>query len=237
VKYKQTVLGALWAALQPLALLGIFALAFGRVAHVSGAGVPYAAFALSVLVPWTFLQGAVSFAAESLLTHAALIRKVYFPRDAAVIGAVLAASVDLAIGLVLFCIVGPIVGAKISATWLLILPIGALFVVLAASVGAALAALTAYYRDFRYALPFLLQFWLFASPVAYPLSSVPHAWRWAYLVLNPAAGLLDSSRRVLASGSAPFVPYLAVAVAGTAVVSLAAYAVFKRLEPTLADVI
>jgi ABC-type polysaccharide/polyol phosphate export permease len=237
VKYKQTALGVGWSVLQPLALMGIFSLAFGHLAGLKGGGVPYAAFALSALVPWTFIQTGVSFSAESLITHSALIRKVYFPREAVVLGAVGAAVVDLAIGLVMFVVVAPILGARVSVTWLLAPLIAIPLVGVAAGFGLLLAGLTAYYRDFRYALPFILQLWLFASPVVYPLSSVPNGFRWVDLCVNPAAGLLDSMRRVLTLGSLPHVPELALGIAGTLVAMALGYAVFKRLEPSLADVV
>lgn len=237
VKYKQTFLGVAWALLQPLALMAIFALAFGHVARIRGAGVPYAAFTLSALVPWIFIQTAVSFAAETLVTHASLVRKVYFPREAVVFGAVLAAVVDLGVGLLLFAAAGPVLGAQVSVTWLLAPLIALPIVALAAGAGLLLAALTAYYRDFRYALPFILQFWLFASPIAYPLAAVPQRLRWLYLALNPAAGLLDSMRRVLTVGMLPQASALALGVAGTFVLLAAGYGVFKRLERNFADVV
>jgi homopolymeric O-antigen transport system permease protein len=237
VKYKQTALGVLWAVIQPVAFLAIFSLAFGRFAKVPGGGVPYAAFALSALVPWIFLQTAVTFAANSLVSDASLIRKVYFPREVAVLGSVLAAVVDLVIGLLVFAIAGPILGAHVSVTWLLVPALLVPLIALAAGVGLLLAALTVYYRDFRYALPFILQLWLFASPVAYPLSSLPSRWQWVYVVLNPAAGLLDGISRVLTLDSLPDGQYLAVSLAGIAVVLAVGYAFFKRLEPNFADIV
>jgi homopolymeric O-antigen transport system permease protein len=237
VKYKQTALGVLWAVVQPVAFMGIFALAFGRFANVSGGGVPYAAFALSAVVPWIFIQTAVTFAAGSLVADASLIRKVYFPREVAVLGTVLAALVDLVIGLVVFAIAGPALGATVSLTWLLVPLLVLPLFALAAGVGLLLAALTVYYRDFRYALPFLLQLWLFASPVAYPLSSVPSGGRWVYLALNPAAGLLDSISRALTMGALPNAGYLAVSLAGIALLAAGGYGLFKRLEPNFGDIV
>jgi lipopolysaccharide transport system permease protein len=237
VKYKQAVLGIAWAVLQPLVFMGIFTLTIGRIAGVQTEGVPYAAFTLSALVPWTFLSTAVSFGANALVTDGALIRKVYFPREVPVLGAILAAVLDFLISLILFFIVGPIVGAEASAWWLLAPVLGVPLALLATGVSLLLGALNVYYRDFRYALPFLLQLWLFASPVAYPLSVVPEEWRLPYLIVNPAAGLIDSYSRVLALGMAPDAGYLAIAVAGTLVVSLLGYRAFKGLESNFADVI
>src|SRR5439155_14433092 len=118
LKYKQAVLGVAWAVLQPLATMAVFAVAFGKLARVPGGGAPYPLFALSVLVPWTFLQTAVTFGANALLTDAALVRKVYFPREVPVIGAVLGSSVDFGIGLVLFVLLGTFLGGRASVVWL-----------------------------------------------------------------------------------------------------------------------
>ena len=237
VKYKQAALGIAWAVIQPLLFMAIFTLTIGRLAGVSGEGVDYAAFTLSALVPWTFLSTGVSFGANALITDGALIRKVYFPREVPVLGAILAAVVDFLIALILFFVVGPFLGAQVSAWWLLAPVLAIPLTLLAAGVSIVFGALNVYYRDFRYALPFLLQLWLFASPVAYPLSAVPESWRWLYLVMNPAAGLIDAFSRTLAAGVAPDVPALSIGVAETIVVSFVGYRVFKALEPSFADVI
>ncbi len=237
VKYKQAALGIAWAVIQPLVFMAIFTLTIGRLAGVSGGGVDYAAFTLSALVPWTFLSTGVSFGANALITDGALIRKVYFPREVPVLGAILAAVADFLIALILFFVVGPFLGAQVSAWWLLAPVLAIPLTLLAAGVSIVFGALNVYYRDFRYALPFLLQLWLFASPVAYPLSAVPESWRWLYLVMNPAAGLIDAFSRTLAAGVAPDVPALSIGVAETIVVSFGGYRVFKALEPSFADVI
>jgi lipopolysaccharide transport system permease protein len=237
VKYKQAVLGVAWAVLQPLIFMAVFALTIGRIAGVPSEGVPYAAFTLSALVPWTFLSTAVSFGANALVTDGALIRKVYFPREVPVLGAILAAVVDFVISLVLFFVVGPFLGAEVSAWWLVAPLLAVPLAVLAAGVSIVFGALNVYYRDFRHALPFLLQLWLFASPVAYPLSVVPDEWRVPYLIVNPAAGLIDSFTRTLALGAAPDAGALGISVAGTFVVFLVGFRTFKALEPNFADVI
>jgi homopolymeric O-antigen transport system permease protein len=237
IKYKQAALGIAWAVIQPLVFMAIFTLTIGRFAGVSAGGVDYAAFTLSALVPWTFLSTGVSFGANALITDGALIRKVYFPREVPVLGAIVASVVDFLIALILFFIVGPFLGAQVSAWWLLAPVLAIPLTVLAAGVSIVFGALNVYYRDFRYALPFLLQLWLFASPVAYPLSVVPDSWRWLYLVLNPAAGLIDAFSRTLALGQSPDGPALAISVVGTIVVSFIGYRAFKALEPNFADVI
>jgi lipopolysaccharide transport system permease protein len=237
VKYKQTILGILWAIVQPLAFMLVFTVAFGRLAKVSGGGAPYPAFSLSALVAWTFLQTAVNFGANALLMDSSIIHKVYLPREVPVLGAVAHAGVDLAIGVTLVAALAPVLGAHVSAAWLLIPILAALLALLAVAVALPLAALNVYYRDFRYALPFALQLWLFASPVAYPLSVIPAQWQGLYVALNPAAGILDAFRRVLALGMLPDGRLLAASLAGTMVLLWAGYRLFKGLEPNVADVI
>ena len=237
VKYKQAALGIAWAVIQPIVFMIVFTLTVGRLAAVNTGGVSYAAFALSSLVAWTFLQTSMTFAASSLLTDASLIRKVYFPREIPVLGAIAASYVDFAIGLVLFAIVGPFLGARPSLIWLLAPFLGLILALLAAGAACALAALNVYYRDFRYALPFALQLWLFASPVVYPLSLVPEQWRLLYVVINPAAGVLDGFRRVLTMGQLPDPKLLLFSVAGSLVIAWLGYRIFKGLEPNFADVV
>jgi ABC-type polysaccharide/polyol phosphate export permease len=237
VMYKQAVLGIAWAVIQPLAFMTVFTLTLGRLAKVPGGGVPYAAFALSALTGWTFLQSAVSFGANALLSDGALVRKVYFPREIPIFGAILASGLDFGIALVLFAIVGPFLGAHPSPVWLIAPLLGVVLALLAAGVALTTAALNVYYRDFRYALPFMLQLWLFASPVAYPLSVVPKAWRGLYVGLNPAAGVLDAFRNVLALGRSPDLPLLALSVGVAVVLATIGYRIFKRLEPGFADVV
>jgi lipopolysaccharide transport system permease protein len=237
VKYKQTVLGVTWAVLQPIAFMTVFTLTIGRVGGVAYRDVPYAAFSLSALVPWTFLSTGVTFGANGILSDAAMVRRVYFPREVPVLAAVAGTSVDFGIGLVLFAVVGPFLGANVSWWWLLTPVLFLFLATLASAVAIPLAAMNVYYRDFRFAIPFAVQLWLFASPVAYPLSVVPPEWQPLYVVLNPAAGLLDAFSRVLAAGTAPNWTYLGVSLLGTLVTGLLGYLLFKRLEPHFADVI
>ena len=237
VKYKQTALGVAWAVIQPLAFMAIFTLTIGRVAEVSEGHVPYAAFSLSALVPWTFIATGVSFGANGILMDAAMVRRVYFPREVPVLAAVAGASVDFGIGIVLFAVIGPFLGANVSWWWLLTPVLFLFLATLASAVAIPLAAMNVYYRDFRFAIPFAVQLWLFASPVAYPLSVVPPEWQPLYVALNPAAGLLASFSSVLAAGTAPNWTYLGVSLLGTFVIGLLGYLLFKRLEPNFADVI
>lgn len=237
VKYKQAVLGISWALIQPLAFLGIFAVFFGRVAKISGDGVPYAAFALTALIPWNYVSTTVSFGANALLSDASLVRKVYFPREVPVLAAAVASCVDVAAGLVAFILLGPILGAHL--TWIsLLAPLLLPFVALPAiGVSLALAALNVHYRDFRYALPLGVQLWMFASPVAYPLTKLPAEWQIPYAALNPVAGPLDAFRHVLGLGVLPSLQLLLASLAGGILWLLIGYRLFKGMEPSFADVI
>lgn len=238
VKYKQAVLGFTWAIFQPLIFMVIFSFAFGRFARVTCGDIPYRACALSALVPWTFLQGAVAFGANSLLTDAALLRKVYFPRETPVFGAVAGMSIDFAIGLLLFFAIGPFLGAVVSVTWAIAVLLGIALFVLAAGLALILSSLNVYYRDFRYVVPLGLQIWLFASPVAYPLTRVPDGLlKDVYVVLNPAAGILDSFRRVLAAGQLPDWRLLSISLGVSFMLLLFGYRLFKGLERNFADVV
>ena len=237
VKYKQAVLGVAWAIIQPLAFLAIFVVLFGRFAKVGGDTTSYPAFALSALVPWIFIQTAVSFGAQALLMDGALIRKVYFAREAPVLGSVLGSGVDFAVGLGMLLILGPFLGIRPSWYMLLAVPLWGLLVLVASGAALALGALTVYYRDFRYALPLLLQLWMFASPVAYPLTAVPQQWRTVYVLVNPAAGILDGFRRALAQGGPPDLRLLALSGVASFLVAWLGYLLFKYMEPGFADVV
>lgn len=237
LKYKQALLGVSWAVLQPLAFLGLFVIFFGRLAGVSGGGVPYAAFALSALVPWQFVANGLSFGTNALVQDAALIRKVYFPRELPVLGAVAATLVDLLIGVAVFLAVGPFIGAHLGVALLYIPLVTVTLTISVTALCIPLAALNVYYRDFRYALPLLIQLGLFASPVAYPVSSIPEQWRTLYALLNPFVGSLEGFRRVLALDQAPDWGLLGLSLVSALVVLVVGYRVFKGLEPEFSDVI
>ena len=237
VRYKQTALGMAWAVLQPLAFLAIFVAFFGGIAHIKGGGASYAAAALAALVPWTFVSNGVSFGGDSLIADGDLIRKVYFPREAPVLGAIISYTPDFVIGLVLFMLAAPLTHAHLS-WWLAFVPV--LFVLLAlptVAIALPLAALSVYYRDFKYALPFAIQLWLFASPVAYPVTQISSGWRWVYALANPVVGVLDAFRHTMAVGTAPAWDLLGLSVASGTILLVVGYRVFKQLEREFADVI
>lgn len=237
LKYKQAALGVAWAVIQPLAFLTIFVIVFERVGRASGDGGSYAAAALAVLVPWFFIQTGVSFGAQALLMDAAMVRKVYFPREAPVLGAVLSTGLDFAIGFGLLLLLEPALGGRLSWTVVFAVPLWLILVLLASGVAMALGALNVYYRDFRYALPVLLQLWMFASPVAYPLTAVPDRLRAAYVLMNPAADALDGFRRALAFGEVPDAGLLVISAVEAVIVAWLGYAVFKRVERGFADML
>ena len=237
VKYKQAVLGIGWALLQPLAFLAIFAVFFGRVAKIEGGGMPYAAFALTALIPWNFVATTVSFGANALLNDASLVRKVYFPREVPVLAAAVASCVDVTAGRMAFLVLGPILGAHLS--WMAVLtPFLVPFVAIPAiGLSLGLAALNVHYRDFRYALPLGVQLWMFASPVAYPLTKLPPEWQLSYAFLNPVAGPLDAFRRMLGLGAPPDPELLGASLIGGLLWLWLGYRLFKVMEPNFADVI
>ncbi len=189
VRYKQTVLGAAWAVLQPVLYMVLFTIVFGRLAHLPSDGVPYPVFVLAGLLPWTFVANAVTSAGTSLVNNANLITKVYFPRLIVPLGSVGAGLVDLGVGLVL--LFGLLWHYHVALTpGIVLLPLVLIeALVVAVACGAMLSALTVTYRDFRYVVPFAVQMWMYATPVVYPATLVPDRWR-PLLWLNPMAGVV-----------------------------------------------
>ena len=200
VRYKQTVLGVAWAILQPVVSMVVFTLFFGRLAHMPSDGIPYPIFAYAGLLPWTFVSNAVAGAGDSLVGSAALVTKVYFPRLVIPCAAVCAALVDFAIAAVV--LFGMMLWYGMALHWqmLMLAPLAAIAALLAAAVGMWMSALNVKYRDVRYALPFLIQVWMFATPIIYPASIVPEKWRWL-LAFNPLTGVIEGFRSALFGGS------------------------------------
>jgi len=235
VRYKQTLLGAGWAIIQPLMTMVVFTIFFGHLAKVPSDGLPYPVFSLMALVPWTYFASALAGCSTSLSGYQHIISKVYFPRLIIPIGAVVAPLVDFAIGFAI--LIGFMAWYRIvpgpSIVWLPALMLLALAT--AAGVGVWLAALNVRYRDVRYVVPFVVQLWMFATPVAYPASLVPAQWRAVY-GLNPMAGVIEGFRWALAGGPAPGV--ITLVSAAVVVVLIAGGTIyFRRLEGTFADVI
>lgn len=236
VRYRQTILGFVWAVLQPLLMMLIFTGVFSILARMPSDGVPYALFAYTALLPWTFFSTTLTNATASLVSHTQLITKVYFPREILPLTYVVAALFDLAIG---FAALGALMAwydvPLTRQVWNL-LPVILLLAAWALALSLVFSAAQVRWRDIGVAMPLLVQLWLFASPVIYPLSSVPEAWRPWYL-LNPMAGIIGSFRDVLLHGVQPDPVPLRYAAAVTAVALPIAYLVFKRAEATMADVV
>jgi lipopolysaccharide transport system permease protein len=242
VRYKQTALGVAWAVLQPLFTMIVFSIFFGKLGGLPSDGLPYPLFALCALLPWQLFAYALTQSSNSVVAEQRLITKVYFPRLIVPVSSVLSGLVDFGIAFVL--LLGMMAAYQLTGACqlalgvpLLALPLFVLFAVAAAlAVGLWLAALNVQYRDFRYTIPFLTQFWMFASPVAYPSSLVPEAWRPLY-GLNPMAGVIEGFRWALLGNANPSWGLLAVSAAATAVLLTGGLFYFRRMEKTFADVV
>ena len=236
VRYKQSVLGPAWALLQPLSLMLIYTAIFSRMARVPSEGVPYALFAYSALLPWTLFSTAVSAATNSLVSHVNLVTKVYFPREILPLTYVVAALVDFALaslvlgGMMIYYDVAP------TPYIVLVIPTIAVLVMFTLAVSLVLSAVQVRYRDVGVAMPLVLQLWMFAGPVVYPLSAVPAKWQWLYM-LNPMVGVIESFRRVVVQGVPPHYQALAVSAVVSMVLLPIAFVYFKHVEATVADVL
>ncbi len=235
VRYKQTALGVAWALLQPLLAMVVFTLVFGRLAKVPSEGVPYPLFSYAGLLPWTFFANAVTSSGTSVVGSAQLITKVYFPRLIIPGAAVAAALVDFGIAFALLLALMLAYGVDLSWGLFAVPALVVLTLVLALGVGAWTSAMTVRYRDFRYALPFAMQLWLFVTPVIYPTSLVPPKWQFL-LMLNPLTGIVEGYRAAL-FGRSPDWASLAAAAAVSAAALWVGARTFRRMERTFADVI
>ena len=236
VRYKQTVLGVAWAIIQPVFTMLIFTLFFGRLAGIPSDGVPYPVFVYAGLLLWTFVSNTVTTSGNSLVTNANLLSKIYFPRVFIPGAAVGAGLVDLAIAFVI--LVGLMIYYQVAVSWsLLMVPLLiAMTTLLAVAVGTWLSALNVKYRDVRFALPFLIQIWMFVSPIIYPPSFVPERWRWV-LALNPLTGIIDAFRISLFGHKA--FDWATLAVSAVVILLMLTYSiyVFWKMEETFADIV
>jgi len=235
VRYKQTALGAAWAIIQPLATMFIFTLVFNRLAGLDTGSTPYPLFAYAGLLLWTFFANAVTNSTNSLINNTNLITKVYFPRAFIPAAAVGAGLVDFFIGAVILG--GLVAYYGLTPGWsVTLLPLFLLLaLLLALAFGMLISALTVKYRDLRHALPFLIQFWMFASPVIYPSSQVPEPWR-QLLMLNPLTGIIEGFRAALVGGTVDHTGTLISVVMTLALLAVSFY-LFRRIEETFADLI
>lgn len=236
VRYKQTILGVAWAIIQPFFSMIVFSLFFGRLAGLSSDGVPYPIFSYAAMLPWTYFSTAMTNSSNSLVSSANLLTKVYFPRLVIPLASVIPPIIDFAIAFVV--LLAMMAFYHIAPTWnVLWLPAFLLLaLVTALGVGLWLSAMNVQYRDIRYAVPFLVQFWMFASPVTYSSSIVPEQWRILY-GLNPMAGVIEGFRWALL-GTATAPGPIVAASAGAAVILLVSGSFyFRRMEKTFADVV
>ncbi len=236
IRYKQTVLGAAWAVIQPFFTMVVFSIFFGQLAHISSENVPYPIFAYTALVPWTFFANALTQASNSLLENERMITKIYFPRLLLPMSAVLSGLLDFVIAFVI--LIGMMLWYHMVPTvniWLV--PFFVLMATLTAlGVSLWLSALNVQYRDVRYVIPFLVQVWLFATPIAYPSSLVPAQWRALY-GLNPMAGVVDGFRWALLGNPPGSMQLILVSFAVVIIVLISSLFYFRKMEETFADVV
>jgi lipopolysaccharide transport system permease protein len=236
IRYKQTVLGAAWAVIQPFFTMVVFSIFFGRLAHISSGDAPYPIFAYAALVPWVYFANALGQASNSILEHERMITKIYFPRLLLPLSATLSGLLDFVIAFVIL-IVMMIWYHRLPTVYIWLLPFFLLMATLTAlGVGLWLATLNVKYRDVRYVIPFLVQFWLFATPIAYASSLVPEKWRALY-GLNPMVGVVEGFRWALLGSPPVSMHMLAVSLATVVVVLVSGLYYFRRMEETFADVV
>lgn len=236
VRYKQTALGVVWAILQPFLTMVVFSIFFGRLAKLPSDGIPYPVFAYCALLPWQLFANALTTSGNSLVANQQLLTKVYFPRLLIPISAGLAGLVDFGIAFLLLLGMMFYYGI-IPTVAVLTLPLFLLFAITTAlTVGLWLSALNVQYRDVRYTIPFLMQFWLVVTPVAYSSSLVPESWRILY-GLNPMAGVVEGFRWALLGKTSGIGPLTLVSVLVVAVLLIGGLVYFRRMERTFADVV
>jgi lipopolysaccharide transport system permease protein len=236
VRYKQTMLGAAWAIIQPFMTMVVFSIFFGQLAKIPSEGVPYPIFSYAALVPWTFFANGLGQSANSIVGSANLLTKVYFPRLIIPIATVLSGVVDFVLAFLV--LLGMMLFYRLIPTWnILWLPLFLLLAFITAlGVGLWLCALNVEYRDVRYVVPFIVQFWLFATPIAYPSSLLSEPWRTVY-ALNPMVGVVEGFRwALLATDTAPG-PMILVSVLAAVLILAGGVVYFRRMEGTFADVV
>ncbi len=236
LRYRQTILGVAWAVLQPAAQMTVFSVFFGRLAKMPSDGISYPLFALAGLLPWQLFATSLTECSNSLINNKNMVAKVYFPRLVVPIASLAYGVVDFVVGLVLLVIMMIGFGGRPSLQILVLPLLVGLALVTALGVGLFLAAINVKYRDVRYVMSFVVQLWMFATPVVYPSSLVPDRWR-PLLGINPMAGVVDGFRWALLGGSHPSVGLLLVSTLISAVGLVVGLLYFKRVERTFADVI
>jgi lipopolysaccharide transport system permease protein len=234
VRYKQTLIGALWVVIQPLMTMGVFTIFFGRLAKLPSQGLPYPVFYFAALVPWAYFSSALSSCTNSVVNHQQVITKVYFPRLVLPLAAVCSPLIDFCIGLIVMIVLTLSFGIRPPATVLLLPVLTVLAVLTALAVGLWTSALNAVYRDVTSVIPFAMQIWMLASPVAYPSSLVPQRWRALY-GLNPMADVIDGFRWALTGRGQPPGPMMLVSAAMVLILLTGGLIFFQRMEGTVTD--
>lgn len=236
IRYKQSLLGAAWALLQPLSLMVIFSVIFGYLLKVESGGIPYPLFVYSSLLPWTFFANAINNSVPSLINNLNLVTKIYFPREILPLAGIGAAFIDFLVGVALYILMMVIYGVptRLVLVWIPVMVI----VQMLLTIGVSLIASTVivFLRDVRFVVPLVLQVWMYLSPVIYPLETIPEKWRGLYL-LNPMAALIDGYRRIILYGTMPQWQYLLPGLAISVTIFFGGYLFFKRMEPVFADII
>lgn len=236
VRYKQTALGASWALIQPLFTMLLFSFFFGRLARVPSDGMPYPLFTFTALVPWMYFANSFGQASTSLVSNSSLVKKVYFPRLSIPISKVLSALVDFALGFVL--LMGMTLYYGVHPTMRILWVVPFLLLAMITSLGSALwlSALNVRFRDVEHTIPFLVQIWLYATPIAYPSSLLSPKWRTLYGI-NPMVGVVEGFRWALVGGKTAPRPMFAISTAVAVVILITGAYLFRRLEKTFADVL
>jgi len=236
VRYKQTAIGVSWVVLQPLITMVIFTVIFGYLAKLPSDGVWYPVFALTALLPWTYFSQAVTRSGTALVGNANLVSKIYFPRILLPLSMIIAPLVDLALSLVL--LFGMLLYAGIPLTWKVLTLPAFIIIAMLTAIGISLfvSAANVKYRDVGHAIPFMVQIWMFVSPVAYPVSLVPEKWRFFY-GLNPMAGVIEGFRWALLGQTAPDTLVMTASVAVFSMLVFAGLMYFRQMERQFADVI
>jgi len=235
VRYKQTYLGILWAVIQPLFMMIIFTAFFGRLAGIPSDGIPYPLFVYAGLLPWIFFSNALNSSGNSLVGNSSLITKVYFPRMIIPISAVASGLIDVLISFGLLLLLMLYYGIGFSPNIMMLPILTLLTALLATAIGMWMSALNVKYRDIRYALPFLIQLWMFATPIIYPSSLIPDKWRWLF-ILNPLTGLIEGYRSAIFG--TPF-DFVGLGVSNFIIFAALIYSAytFRQMERGFADIV
>jgi lipopolysaccharide transport system permease protein len=236
VRYKQSLLGAAWAILQPLAATIVFSIIFSTFVRIPTDGIPYPIFYYSALLPWTFFATSISTGVSSLINNMNLVTKIYYPREIMPLAAILASLFDFLIASLIFIVMMFFYQVPVSLSFLFIPLILLIQFILTLGIVLLGSAIIVFYRDIRFIVPLVIQIWMYLSPIIYPLSRVPERFRFLYM-LNPMAAVIDSYRRVILQGEWPQINFLLLAAVLSIVLLVGVYFYFKRSETVFADII